>query len=65
MRQLKPREIQIISLLSEGKSAKVIAAEIGVTKWTVDRYVSDAMGVIGTRSAAGLVGVAFRQGLIQ
>jgi DNA-binding NarL/FixJ family response regulator len=63
--QLLPHEIQVIQELSAGKSAKQIADIIKVNKWTVDRYVSAAMGVAGVRSSAGLVGYAFRAGLIR
>lgn len=65
MDALKPREIQVIQHLAEGKPAKQIAADIGVTKWAIDRFVASAMNKTGIRSSAGLVGFAFRKGLIQ
>jgi DNA-binding NarL/FixJ family response regulator len=63
--RLTPDEVKIIELLSQGTQAKTIAHLMGVTKNAVDYRVRGIMALMGVNSAAGLVGKAFRQGIIQ
>jgi DNA-binding NarL/FixJ family response regulator len=63
--RLTPDEIKIIDLLSQGTQAKVIADVMGVTKHAVDYRVRGMMAAMNVNSAAGIVGKAFRQGIIQ
>jgi DNA-binding NarL/FixJ family response regulator len=63
--RLTPDEVKIIDLLSQGVQVKVIADRMGVPKCAVDYRVRGVMALMGVNSAAGIVGKAFRQGIIQ
>jgi DNA-binding NarL/FixJ family response regulator len=58
-------EIQIISLLSQGKSTREIAAEKFLEYGTVRVYISRMYSKTGLRSRAQLVAYALRCGLIE
>jgi DNA-binding NarL/FixJ family response regulator len=62
---LSSREIAVIKQLSFGKSAKMIADELHMTKTMVDRSVASAMRSLHMNAATGLVGEALRKGWIQ
>ncbi|MCZ4089348.1 helix-turn-helix transcriptional regulator [Sinorhizobium psoraleae] len=62
---MNTRQIEIIRLLSIGKQREDIAALIGVNRVTVGRYITKAKNSVGCETDGGLVGHAFREGLIQ
>jgi len=59
-----PREVQIIRLLVEGKSNKVIAADLGISIRTVETHRSRIMVKLGLHSLAELFHYAIRQKLV-
>jgi len=62
---LSPRERQIVKLVAEGNSNKVIASILGVSVKTVETHRSSAMRKIGAKSSADLALYAARNRLVQ
>jgi DNA-binding NarL/FixJ family response regulator len=58
-----PREIEIISLLAEGKTNKEIAALLGITVSTVETHRAKIMLKLGLHSLADLIHYAIRNGI--
>ena len=65
LKQLTPRERQIVKLVAEGKSNKVIAAVLNLSIKTVETHRSAAMHKVGAKSAADLTLYAARNDLVQ
>jgi DNA-binding NarL/FixJ family response regulator len=63
--QLTPRERQIVTLVAEGNSNKVIALILNVTVKTVETHRSSAMRKVGAKSSADLALYAARNHLVQ
>jgi DNA-binding CsgD family transcriptional regulator len=61
---LTPRELQVLRLLADGRSNKAIAAELVVSKRTVDRHVSNIFDKCRVSSRAGATAYAYEHGLI-
>jgi two-component system, NarL family, response regulator len=61
---LTKRELAIIKLVAEGKSNKVVGAELGITEGTVKTHVKSFLGKLGARGRTGAVREAARRGLI-
>lgn len=59
-----PREVQIIRLLAEAKSNKMIAADLGISIRTVETHRSRIMVKLGLHSLAELFHYAIRQKLV-
>jgi|ERR1700733_2431854 len=55
-----PREVEIIRFLAEGKSNKVIAAELGITIRTAETHRKKIMLKLGLHSLAELIHYAIR-----
>jgi DNA-binding NarL/FixJ family response regulator len=55
-----PREVEIIRFLAEGKSNKVIAAELGITIRTVETHRKKIMVKLDLHSLVELVHYAIR-----
>lgn len=47
---LTPRQIECLRLVWERRTSKEIAAELGLTKGTVDTYISEAVTALGARN---------------
>jgi len=62
---LTPRQREILQLLAEGKSAKVIAAALGLSARTVEFHKYALMDVLGMENSAELIRFAVKHGLIQ
>jgi two-component system, NarL family, response regulator NreC len=60
---LTDREREILQLLSEGSSAKEIAAQLHVTSKTIETHRERIMGKLNLRSVAQLTKFAIREGL--
>jgi DNA-binding NarL/FixJ family response regulator len=58
-----PREIEIIRLLTEGRSNKQIAALLGIRVRTVETHRTNIMLKLGLHSLADLIHYAIREGL--
>ena len=65
LKQLTPRERQIVKMVAEGKSNKVIASELNLSVKTVETHRSTAMHKVGARSTADLTLYAARNDLVQ
>jgi DNA-binding NarL/FixJ family response regulator len=65
LKQLTPRERQIVKLVAEGKSNKVIASILNLSIKTVETHRSAAMHKVGAKSAADLTLYAARNDLVQ
>jgi DNA-binding NarL/FixJ family response regulator len=60
---LTPREIEILQLVLAGRTNKAIAAEIGITKKTVEFHLHQIFTKIGVRTRV-LAGIwALQQGI--
>jgi DNA-binding NarL/FixJ family response regulator len=62
---LTPRERQIVQLVAEGKTNKVIASHLEITVKTVETHRSSAMRKMKVRTTAELVRWAIRNNLAQ
>lgn len=63
-RPLSERQIQIVTLISEGKTNKEIAAELVLSQHTIKSHLTRIASVLGTGDRAGMVAIAFRKGMI-
>jgi DNA-binding NarL/FixJ family response regulator len=62
---LTPRELQVVKLIAEGYTSDEIAAELVISRKTVDHHRSNILGKLGMRSVAELTRYAIRRGLIE
>ncbi|MFI5379516.1 MAG: response regulator transcription factor [Tepidisphaerales bacterium] len=60
---LSPRELDLLKGLMEGKSSKVIAAELGITLRTVEKHRSNILAKTGAINTPDLVRLATIAGL--
>lgn len=63
-RPLSPRELQITTLLAEGKSAPAIAAQLHISPYTVDVHRRNLMRKLDLHNVVDLTKYAIRAGLI-
>lgn len=61
---LTKRELQVLRLLAAGKTNKVIAAELCVSRRTVDRHVCNLFGKLSVSSRAAATAYAYRHNLV-
>ena len=62
---LSPREKEILTLIASGDSTKEIAAKLHIGVGTVETHRAHLLSKLKVRNVAGLVGYAFRSGLIR
>ena len=60
---LTPREREVLQLIAEGKSTKVVAKELYVSAKTIEWHRSQLMKKLGVKSIAELVKYAISEGL--
>ena len=58
---LTPREAEVLALLAEGLSDSAIAAELGVSRRTVEKHLEHTYTALGVGTRSEAVGMAFRQ----
>lgn len=63
-RILTPRQIEVLQRVSEGKSNKQIAYELGLSEGTVKLHVTAILKLLNVNNRTGAVREAERQGLI-
>lgn len=64
LRDLSPREREVLQLLAEGKSMKEVAAILEISPRTVEFHKYRTMGLLGLKTGAELVQYAIKHGLI-
>ena len=62
---LTPRELQIVKLIAEGHTSDEIAADLVISRKTVDHHRANILGKLEMRSVAELTRYAIRRGLIE
>ena len=62
---LSEREIEALSLASQGLSSKEIGNVLGITKRTADTHVSSAIDKLKARNRTHAVAIALRNKLIE
>lgn len=62
--RLSHRELEVLTLVVEGRTSREIAAILGVKPSSIQTYRSRIMAKLETRSVATLVRFAIRRGLI-
>ena len=53
--QLSPRELEVANLVASGYSNKKIAAELGLSEKTIEKYRSNCVRKLRVRSSAEMV----------
>jgi DNA-binding NarL/FixJ family response regulator len=61
---LTTREHEIVELMAEGASNRVIASRLAISRHTVKFHVASVLAKLGARSRAEAVAVALRRGLL-
>ncbi len=61
---LTPREVEVLELLAEGFSNKVIAIRLGISDQTVKFHVASICGKLGAANRTNAVRRAIRSGLV-
>lgn len=61
---LTEREIDVLKLLAEGHTSKEIADILALSSQTVDGYRKSLIKKLDSKNVAGLIRIAFREGLI-
>jgi DNA-binding NarL/FixJ family response regulator len=62
--RLTPRQREILQLLAEGRTAKEIGAQLGISARTVETHKYELMAAAGIHSSAELVHFAIRHGIV-
>ena len=63
-RQLTPRQREVLQLIAEGSTTKVIARKLGISVKTAESYRAELMEALDIHDVAGLTRYAIRTGLI-
>lgn len=63
-RAITPRQLEVLQLLAEGRSAKDIARVLAISHRTVEYHKQQMMEALGFNTTAQLVGWAIKQGLV-
>jgi DNA-binding NarL/FixJ family response regulator len=63
-RQLTPRQREVLQLIAEGSTTKVIAKKLGISVKTAESYRAELMEALDIYDVAGLTRYAIRTGLI-
>jgi DNA-binding NarL/FixJ family response regulator len=62
---LTPRELQVVKLIAEGYTSDEIAADLVISRKTVDHHRAKILDKLGMRNGAELTRYAIRRGLVQ
>ncbi|HXX13417.1 MAG TPA: response regulator transcription factor [Candidatus Eremiobacteraceae bacterium] len=63
--ELSAREIEVLSLVSNGKSNKLVADQLSITEETVKGHMKSILSKLGARDRTHAVTVALKRGIIQ
>jgi DNA-binding NarL/FixJ family response regulator len=61
---LTPRQLEVLQLLAEGRSAKEIAASLAISSRTVEFHKYQTMEALGLHTSAELIHFAIKNGLV-
>ncbi|HXF26085.1 MAG TPA: response regulator transcription factor, partial [Bryobacteraceae bacterium] len=61
---LTPREIEVLKMLAEGLSNKLIAVDLGISEHTVKFHVNSILGKLNAGSRTEAVTTGIRRGLV-
>ena len=61
MRDLSPRQREILALVAAGRTSKEIAGQLGISESTVNWHISNVFERLGASSRAEAVAVAMRE----
>ena len=61
---LTPRELQVLRLVTAGRTNKAIAAELVLSERTVDRHVSNIFTKLGVSSRSAATAYAYEHRLV-
>jgi DNA-binding NarL/FixJ family response regulator len=62
---LTPRELEVVKLIAEGHTSEEIAAQLFISKKTVDRHRANVLEKLGMRNRVQLTRYAIRRGLVE
>jgi DNA-binding NarL/FixJ family response regulator len=62
---LTPRELEVVKLIAEGHTSEEIAAQLFISKKTVDRHRANVLEKLGMRNRVELTRYAIRRGLVE
>jgi DNA-binding NarL/FixJ family response regulator len=62
---LSPRELEVVKLIAEGQTSEEIAAQLFISKKTVDRHRANVLEKLGMRNRVELTHYAIRRGLVE
>lgn len=62
---LTDRELEVLRLLAEGLSSKEIAEQLSLSPQTIDSHRKTLLRKLDAKNVAGLVRIAFREGLVE
>jgi len=62
---MTPRQREVLRLFAEGKTAKEIGAELGISARTVETHKYELMRTLGVKTSAELVHFAIRHGIVE
>jgi DNA-binding NarL/FixJ family response regulator len=63
--ELSVREIEVLSLVSDGKSNKLIADQLSITEETVKGHMKSILSKLGAKDRTHAVTLALKRGIIQ
>jgi len=62
---MTPRQREVLRLFAEGRTAKEIGAELGISARTVETHKYELMRTLGVKTSAELVHFAIRHGIVE
>lgn len=64
MKQLSKREKEVLALVSNGDTSKVIASKLFISARTVDKHIEHAKNKLGAKNSAHAVRLGIEQGCV-
>jgi len=62
---LTPRELEVLSLLAQGKSSHAIGESLGITTRTAEAHAQRIVDKLGTQDTSQAVAIAVRDGIVK
>jgi DNA-binding NarL/FixJ family response regulator len=61
---LSGREVQVLTLVAEGRTNRDVARVLSISEKTVERHVSNIFGKLGVESRTAAAAFAYRHGIV-